>query len=100
MKAKAEIDAGVCGFKTIVVATCDDEQYVKFEINSGCEKEITPSLYLPDARCVTSPPPWLVHPLYHRKLHHNQIHSHPLLMLSCRYPGSGGKKKASKQAIV
>jgi len=38
MKAKAEIDAGVCGFKTIAVATCDDEQHVKIDIHSGCEK--------------------------------------------------------------
>ncbi|MFB3890942.1 MAG: hypothetical protein ACE15C_02835 [Phycisphaerae bacterium] len=38
MKAKAEIDAGVCGFKTIAVATCDDEQHVRIDIYSGCEK--------------------------------------------------------------
>ena len=38
MKAKAEIDAGVCGFKTVAVVTCEDAQHVKVEIDSGCEK--------------------------------------------------------------
>jgi hypothetical protein len=38
VKAKAEIDAGVCGFKTVAVATCDDDQHVGIEVHSGCEK--------------------------------------------------------------
>jgi hypothetical protein len=38
MKAKAEIDAGVCGFKTIAIVTCDDDQHANIEIHSGCEK--------------------------------------------------------------
>jgi hypothetical protein len=38
MRAKAEIDAAVCGFQTIAVATCDDDQHVKIDIDSGCEK--------------------------------------------------------------
>lgn len=38
MKAKAEIEAGVCGFKTIAVVTCDDGQNVSIDIHSGCEK--------------------------------------------------------------
>ena len=38
MKARAEIDAGVCGFKTMVVVTCDDDQHANIEIHSGCEK--------------------------------------------------------------
>ena len=38
MKAKAEIDAGVCGFKTIAVVTCDDDQHVRIDVHSGCEK--------------------------------------------------------------
>ena len=38
MKAKAEIDAGVCGFKAIAIVTCDDDQHVKIEVHSGCEK--------------------------------------------------------------
>src|SRR5664280_2037124 len=38
MKAKAEIDAGICGFKTIAVVTSDDDQHVKIDIHSGCEK--------------------------------------------------------------
>ena len=38
MKAKAEIDAGVCGFKTIAIVTCEDDQHVHIEIHSGCEK--------------------------------------------------------------
>lgn len=38
MKAKAEIDAGVCGFQTVVVAQCDDGQNVTIDVQSGCEK--------------------------------------------------------------
>jgi hypothetical protein len=38
MKAIAEIDAGVCGFKTVAVVTCDDDQHANIEIHSGCEK--------------------------------------------------------------
>jgi len=38
MKAKAEIDAGICGFKTVAVVTCEDGQHVKIDIHSGCEK--------------------------------------------------------------
>lgn len=38
MKARAEVDAGVCGFKTVVIACCDDGQNVTFDVHSGCEK--------------------------------------------------------------
>jgi len=38
MKAKAEIDAGICGFKTIAIVTCDDDQHVSIDVHSGCEK--------------------------------------------------------------
>ena len=38
MKATVEIDAGVCGFQTKVVADCDDSQNVSFEIETDCEK--------------------------------------------------------------
>lgn len=38
MKAKAEIEAGICGFKTIAVVTSDDDQHVNIDIHSGCEK--------------------------------------------------------------
>jgi len=38
MKAKAEIDAGICGFKIIAIVTCDDDQHVSIDVHSGCEK--------------------------------------------------------------
>ena len=38
MKAKANIDAGVCGFHTKVDAVSNDGQSVEFSISSGCEK--------------------------------------------------------------
>lgn len=38
MKAKAGVDAGVCGFRTDVSAVCDDGQFVTFDISTNCEK--------------------------------------------------------------
>jgi hypothetical protein len=38
MKVQADIDAGVCGFQTRVVAHSEDPQQVQFDITSGCEK--------------------------------------------------------------
>ncbi|HUU29876.1 MAG TPA: hypothetical protein VM123_18895, partial [archaeon] len=38
MRSKVEIDAGICGFKTIVEAKSEDNQYVEFDIVSDCEK--------------------------------------------------------------
>lgn len=38
MKAFAEIDAGICGFKTSAHARSDDEQSVTFDIESDCDK--------------------------------------------------------------
>jgi len=36
--AKAEIDAGVCGYVTHVNGLSDDQQNVTLEVNSSCEK--------------------------------------------------------------
>jgi len=38
MRSKVEIDAGICGFKTIVEAKSENNQYVEFDIVSDCEK--------------------------------------------------------------
>ena len=38
MQARAEIDAGVCGFRTTCSASSDDDQHVTLHIKSGCEK--------------------------------------------------------------
>lgn len=38
MQAKAEIDAGVCGFHTTAKATSEDNMFVTFEMTSDCEK--------------------------------------------------------------
>jgi len=37
MKAIAEIDAGVCGFRTSAKVSSEDSQYVVFEVTSDCE---------------------------------------------------------------
>ena len=37
MKAKVDIDAGVCGFHTRAVATSQDGQFVKFNIETDCD---------------------------------------------------------------
>ena len=37
MKSKAKIDAGVCGFKTIVTATSEDNMNVDLKIVSPCD---------------------------------------------------------------
>jgi len=37
LKTKASIEAGVCGFKTTVIAASDDMQNVTFAIESDCE---------------------------------------------------------------
>ncbi len=34
---RATIDAGVCGFVTEITASCEDEQNVRFRIESPCE---------------------------------------------------------------
>ena len=33
---KTEIDAGICGFKTIIRAESDDSQHARLDIKSGC----------------------------------------------------------------
>lgn len=38
MRAQAEIESGICGFKTVVKASSEDSQNVTFEIATGCEK--------------------------------------------------------------
>jgi hypothetical protein len=38
MKVKINVDAGVCGFHTKVVAVSEDDQNVEFQIETGCEK--------------------------------------------------------------
>jgi hypothetical protein len=38
MQAKAEIDAGVCGFHTTARAVSEDRMLVRFEVTSDCEK--------------------------------------------------------------
>ena len=37
MRSRAAIEAGVCGFTTVVTAESDDMQNVSFEIESDCE---------------------------------------------------------------
>lgn len=37
MKAIAEIDAGVCGFKTSAKVSSEDSQHTVFEVTSDCE---------------------------------------------------------------
>ncbi len=37
MKATAEIDAGICGFKTLVTVSSEDSQHAVFEVTSDCE---------------------------------------------------------------
>jgi hypothetical protein len=38
MNAKVRIDAGICGFTTRALATCEDGQHVTFHMTSDCEK--------------------------------------------------------------
>jgi hypothetical protein len=38
MKAKVEIDAGICGFCTTACVTSEDGQNVVFNLDSDCEK--------------------------------------------------------------
>lgn len=38
MQAIAEVDAGVCGFQTKIVASSEDGMFVMFDITSDCEK--------------------------------------------------------------
>jgi hypothetical protein len=38
MRAKAEVDAGVCGFRATILAESTDGQFVTFDIATDCEK--------------------------------------------------------------
>ena len=38
MKAKVNVDAGICGFQTSAVAAADEDQQVVFDVQSTCEK--------------------------------------------------------------
>ena len=37
MKAKIKVDAGICGFKTIITATSQDNMHVDLKVVSPCE---------------------------------------------------------------
>ena len=37
MKAEVTIEAGVCGFHTRAIATSQDGQFVKFDIETDCD---------------------------------------------------------------
>ena len=38
VNARIEVDAGVCGYRSIILARSEDDQNVSFTITSGCEK--------------------------------------------------------------
>jgi len=38
MKVKINVDAGICGFHTRIIAMSEDDQNVEFQIETGCEK--------------------------------------------------------------
>ncbi len=38
MTANVQIDAGICGFQTMVKAECNDDQHVVLQIESNCDK--------------------------------------------------------------
>ncbi len=37
MKAKIKVDAGICGFKTIITASSEDNMHVELKVVSPCE---------------------------------------------------------------
>ena len=49
MRAKVDVDAGVCGFQTTARETSSDAQHVGFEITTDCEKIADLSRRLADA---------------------------------------------------
>lgn len=38
MKARAEVDAGICGFRTTVCAASEDDEHVSFDIITDCDR--------------------------------------------------------------
>lgn len=38
MTATVQIDAGICGFQTMIKAECNDDQHVVLQIESNCDK--------------------------------------------------------------
>lgn len=38
MNVRADIQAGICGFRTTVRARCEDTQHVSFEVETDCDK--------------------------------------------------------------
>lgn len=38
MNARAEIQAGICGFRTTGRARCEDAQHVSFDVETDCDK--------------------------------------------------------------
>ncbi len=49
MRAKADVEAGICGFRTIAYATSEDLQHVVLDIQTDCEKIERLSLLLREA---------------------------------------------------
>ena len=52
MKAKAEVAAGVCGFRATIVAESTDGQMVTFDIETDCEKNQALAAKLAEAQPV------------------------------------------------
>jgi len=38
MNSSVQIDAGICGFQTMVKAECNNDQHVSLQIESNCDK--------------------------------------------------------------
>ena len=49
MRAKADVEAGICGFRTTAYATSKDQQHVVLDIQTDCEKIQRLSLLLKEA---------------------------------------------------
>ena len=41
MKAEAQVDAGICGFKALIHAVSEDGQFVTFDMSTDCDKNRT-----------------------------------------------------------
>jgi hypothetical protein len=52
MEARAEMDAEVYGFKTVAVATCEDEQHMEFGVHSGCDGALAIAAALTDKEVI------------------------------------------------
>lgn len=38
MRAEAQVDAGICGFRATIYAVCNDGKMVVFDVDTDCEK--------------------------------------------------------------